>query len=477
MKKTLSKLLLIAIMANLASCGGTATTDTTAADTTVPVTEEVHLRDTIPEKDFGGAEFFILAATDHQNKYDSEETGDILDDAVFKLNRDVEERFHVEIKFQFEAGTSKGHPAVTKALNNSVLSGDATYDMTVINTAYVSQWILNGIFTNLADMEHLNFDDPWWYRNVNNKFAVDDTIYAVSGAYALNAVSDGWAMMINRELLDSLKLEDPYSYVFDGTWTFDRWQTMCMAAYSDINGDTKYSNADRFGVVSPGNGMFNALPFGMGRKIMETGSDGYPQFVGAPQHTVDIMEKLAVLDKNRAVYFSCKDVPEMINMFCQGQALSIVYPMHIIEMEEMRAAPDYGILPLPKFDEKQESYQTYCFMDAYQIPRVVKDEEMSQMILNALNCYAYYDVVGMYKEKMLQTKLSRDENSSEVIDLLIDGIVTDFGCLFMGQLDSRLFYCYEIFRSGSYTTWWAKQETALGEKLSKLIADLNELAE
>lgn len=99
--------LLAALTLALSACGGTqgtaaddTTTDkTTSADTddTTPAeTDRSQVKDNLPEKDYGGDKFTILYRNEWAYEFIAdEENGDILNDAVFRRNRAVEDRFKV----------------------------------------------------------------------------------------------------------------------------------------------------------------------------------------------------------------------------------------------------------------------------------------------------------------------------------------------------------------------------------------------
>lgn len=102
-KRAVTTLLLTAMLASLASCGGSASgDDTTAANTptadTTTSAEDARLAldDGLPERDFGGHVFTIWSLSP-TNYYIEAETGDVVDDAKWKRQQLVEERFNVEI--------------------------------------------------------------------------------------------------------------------------------------------------------------------------------------------------------------------------------------------------------------------------------------------------------------------------------------------------------------------------------------------
>ncbi|MCL1792707.1 MAG: hypothetical protein FWG34_02440, partial [Oscillospiraceae bacterium] len=56
------------------------------------------ISDDLPEADLGGGKFSILSRTERNYEFFSEgETGEVINDNVYKRNRKVEERFNMEI--------------------------------------------------------------------------------------------------------------------------------------------------------------------------------------------------------------------------------------------------------------------------------------------------------------------------------------------------------------------------------------------
>jgi hypothetical protein len=61
------------------------------------------------------------------------------------------------------------------------------------------------------------------------------------------------------------------------------------------------------------------------------------------------------------------------------------------------------------------------------VPITVKDVENVSIILEALNAETWKQVVPAYYETSLKVKFSRDTESAEMLDLLMDSRVFDFG--------------------------------------------------
>ena len=100
---------------------------------------------------------------------------------------------------------------------------------------------------------------------------------------------------------------------------------------------------------------------------------------------------------------------------------------HLRDMED-----DYGILPMPKYDEKQETY--ISFMNAWTtgfvgIPSTA-DFERSAFMMEAMG-YAGYE---MFREPVyditLKTKGARDNESERIIDIIIETAYIDINSIY-----------------------------------------------
>lgn len=101
------------------------------------------------------------------------------------------------------------------------------------------------------------------------------------------------------------------------------------------------------------------------------------------------------------------------------------------EMED-----DFGILPLPKFDESQERYYNSAAswgLPLYSVPKSsFSAEELARTgyITQALAYESLYTLTPAYYEQTLQNKVSRDVESSRMLDLLFATRCYDFGWYF-----------------------------------------------
>lgn len=475
--RTLSTVLLLSLL--LSACASDTpasdtTADTSAADTTAASTD-VNPDDLLPDADFGGATVSILTAAEQwSKKYDSEQTGDQLDDAVYERNRWIEEEYNVTLEFAIFNGYDGGNTAVTSALTSSVMAGDATYDLYMGGTGSkgLGARITAGLFMDLAGHDELQLEKPWYYQHINTNIMVGDRLYLCAGALGLKTLSENGSVLFNKELIEELKLNEPYPLVREGKWTLDKMMEIGRSAIADLNGDTVMDKNDRYGILDANYTALWKLPYAMGRLVTEPDADGIPRIVGTTDRVIAIMDKLAQLKSSTDLFFkTVTDVTvELIPMFCADQGLFVIYPLKLVEYAEMREAPDFGILPYPKLDENQENYLTMCFADIAGVPIVVKDASMSCTILDAMNCYSYYETIPVYYDIVLSRKLTRDEDSVEMLDILMEGAVLDFGAVFYDEIDEELVIVKE--RVGTYASWFASIETSAKSTLERIVDNI-----
>ena len=64
------------------------------------------------------------------------------------------------------------------------------------------------------------------------------------------------------------------------------------------------------------------------------------------------------------------------------------------------------------------------------VPITISNPEYTSIILEALNAETYKQVVPAYYDTSLKVKYSRDDETGEVLDLLMDNRMFDFGYIY-----------------------------------------------
>ncbi len=477
MKRKLSLILAILSAAQLVACGGdSVSTDTTAAETTSESTSapETELSDDLPETDFEGETFTILTyITIGTDLYSESLTGDVINDAVFERNQAVEERFNVEIEV---LGHDKKYEDVSAAISSSVLAGDDDYQLISSHVVAMGGLVVQELFMNWYDIPHVNFEKPWWSKSTREHLTYKgDTCILAIGDLAMSAMSASYCVFFDKPAAADYKLENLYTVVNEGRWTLDYMRETVKDVYKDLNGDGERDLEDFYGLVQATSSPVNAYLWAFGGKIFEQNKDGVPEYVFSGEQTVDIYSKLWQLCKETEGVYDINDwQAKNYNFnFIDGNCIFLPAPLSHSISEFREKKNEYGIIPYPKFDEKQEDYMTMA--DGYHavlaVPKTVQNTEMVGIITEALNAETHKSVYPKYYEIALKTKYTSDSESGQMIDIIVENRVFDFGYVYDNWKGVSFFF-EKMFGSDTeeFASYYAANSSAALAHYDSIIA-------
>ncbi len=484
MKKDHISLLSLSLMLSLliASCGSGGgqpvsddTTDTAEIKSEAETTADP---DALPEKDFGGETIKMLTAAEQWSNYFTvdEMDGNVLNDAVYARDALISEEYNILIEHELVHGMMAGMEEVHKRLYNSVMSGDRVYDLFNASSAYVGPLVLEGMFADQLSLPYLRPYEDWYFSLVNRNLTLEGKLYISAGSYDVHTLSQNWCVLFNKQLVGDFQLESPYDLVNGGKWTFETMQAMGGRVTSDLDGNGTMDGKDRYGMIGTQTEPFYAYTYGMGRNIITDDGSGKLVMTDLNDKDEAIMSLIRGLYESGTYYGTPNYEPHLqaVPMFAGGQGLFFTYQLSILETPDTREAGDFGILPLPKYDESQENYYTSAFADISAVPYVCPDAEKSALILEALNRASYTGVLPTYYDTVIQNKLTRDEESRAMLELFVPGTTMEAALLFYQTLGSDLVMCGPFLKT-SYATWWAENESSLKERFDSIVVSLQQL--
>ena len=493
LRSTAALLALLAASASFASCGDTVDTDSvittdTAAESisqseeTEPLTEmekRALMEDDLPEKDFGGKPFRISTKAGYMYEIDTEEeTGDILNDALFARNLRIEERFNTEIV----PVITETHSAHIDNIRNSIMAGDDAFDLTATYVYTTGGLVTEGCFLNWRDMPYNDLSKPWWINGVNEKFEVDGVIYNAVGDMCVSTLKLTYAVFYNRTKGQDYDLNEVvYDAVRDGTWTIDKFSALTREIYTDLNGDSIRNGDDFYGFVAEANTNVDIYPLAFDIPIIESNENGIPTLQLNTTKAISAVEKLNSLYWDNAGTYIPENSSEPISHFAQGKALFTTTWLGNA-FDNFRTMEDnYSILPYPKWDEEQETYLTGA-MDNYSvlgIPMTAQDTEMISILTEALNIESYKTLYLTYYEQALQDKYARDAESIEMIDMIMQGRSFGFVELFISSIPKvpKMFRELVAKKSTDFVSAYTKAEKGAQKALDKILAAYEENAD
>ena len=125
---------------------------------------------------------------------------------------------------------------------------------------------------------------------------------------------------------------------------------------------------------------------------------------------------------------------------------------------------DFGIVPMPKYDEKQEDYYSIAntwFSDHIIVPATSSDLELVGHLLDAMGYYGQQYITTAFIDESIISKGIRDEDSLNMINLIHSNQIFDVGLLFnWGGMTGML---QGMSRSGTanFASSWASIEESV----------------
>jgi len=512
MKKRILSLCLAALMLAtsvlFAACssegGKTPTTTPAVTDGNTPGSDAVTTEPPVTEapcpiedEDMDNYEFMIyecwLDKISEQGEFlYSEESGTVLDEAKYKRNSIVEEKFNISIVSENVHGTSttgsnEGYGKFLKAKT----AGDPTYDVVSLPAYDQTKLAQNAALYDLNALPHLDTTNVWWDQNVVEELTIKDTLFFLVGDYSIDAFDAAIAVTFNKELAKEKGINDLYTLVNEGKWTFDKFKEYTSLVSEDLNGDDRYTNMDLYGALSWDDAIYGVAHSAGGRcctldddgnLVLELGTEAvynafssYVEFSKEDcflRYQVTFHENGTVSDNSGSTYG--------VEMFTNNQGLFFLGTVGAVSGNFRDMDVDYGILPLFKYNDTVDRY--YSTISPYSArflgcPIILTDEEIVGKVLETLCFYSSQIIVPAYYEKTLNGSVIRDEESSPMLNIIRDTRVYDLGYFYQpGNINKQLIIQFRAANADWMSTY-KRLEKAAGLQLKNINKALTQQAE
>ena len=470
-KRTLSMMLALLTAAGvLSACGDAGTGETkqtNASTTTAAVTDATDVvedngrsgvKDTLPAAlDLGGqtVRFMVRAGDlDTSSEFIAEATnGEIVNDATFARNQAVEERLNVKIEY-LPVNTDR-HSDINGDIRKSVTAGSDDFELCANHAAKNTQIITEGMYLDLKSLDYLDFSQPWWNQTYMEMTDFNGCSYTAFGELSQTMISGTFSMFFNKTMFREFYPDEPslYETVNAGQWTIEKLISYCTPLYRDLNGNGQADEEDRYGHFFTNTKTLGADSFTGGANInlVVRQDDGSYAFGGANERAskfYSLMDMLLFEDNN-----TCRtpdNNEDVFNTMKNGQTMFTTWMLtgvnYLRDMED-----DYGIIPMPKLDEAQESYTAYCHngSSVFGIPTTENEPDKIAAFMEAMAAETYRVVTPAYFETALKGKYSRDSETSQMLDIIVSGVYLDIGYIYGSSLGAPIDKMRQVLSSST----------------------------
>ncbi|MBO7375994.1 MAG: hypothetical protein ILO42_06165 [Clostridia bacterium] len=452
--------------ASCASQGGEGGDDTTLPVATVPDTEEatseVITEDPdwsydLPTLNYGGetVRFLVLGQSFAADEFKADDiNGQLVNDAVYERNAKIESELGV--KLAIDVASSTDVYAVGNSVRTSVKTGSYYYDIVSLPSYTHTSYCLEGDFVNLLGVDNLNLDKHYWTQGFNEIMSNGKRQYIASGAFSVSMIRNMYITLYSKSELRSRNLPDLYTLALNKEWTVGRQLEIIKGTYDDTNGDQRRDAGDFYGFVSGTNTSIDPYWVGWNLPILQVDKS-----TGLFDIRVDNDRMVGILGKIRELIINNSDTwnkgsgggdvdgaysTTALTMFAEGHCAMTTAMIYGIEsvLTSSGYQGEYGIVPIPKYDDDQEDYRTHV-QDQMSVLAIVsnspeENRDMLGAVMETIACRSYQSVFPAYYDSALSYRYLQNPESKTMLDMIYDSIKIE-GCFiysasfaFLGQL-------------------------------------------
>ena len=490
-KLTAVILVLVMLILPLASCGestanpssdGSGGSSGTAAqpgaedggeeEDLTPAEQRMRLSDDLPAADFGGRTFTVIGSESSGGEtyiVAEEMNGEGVNDAIYKRNAKVEERFDTKIAY-LEGGA---HRDCATMIANSITSADAAFDLIQFHVVSNSGNAMKGLYMNWYDVPRIDFSKPWWSDSTVKDLTLNGRAFLAIGDFALSSVGATYCMFYDKVEAVNYQIEDPYETVKAGRWTLDPLKALCEQVYTDSNGNNVSDEEDYFGLASDQQSNYNTYLWSCDNPIFTRDSNGEIQYVYYSEHLVDVYNSCYDLLNYRAGVYSKMDHGSGMDLFSKYHTLTCNAVLRGAISYLADFTHDYGIIPYPKYDEAQAAYKSMVdgSHEAMAVGKDAADLEFIGIMTEALCAESYKTVLPAYYDVCLKTRYASSPKDAEMMDVCVDARVFDLGYVY-DNWNGVAFFFQELLRADTFqdiTSYYKKKEKVATKYYDRVI--------
>ena len=341
--------------------------------------------------------------------------------------------------------TKRDSLGILSQLTRTASSQSSDYDLAFMATPDSMTAAMSGRLTNLLSLEPLNLEACYYDQRIRQDFRINDMLFQMTGDFVLYDELVTMGVLYNDTIYKDLGLYEekgtPYEMVRTYTWTYDvMWE---MASRYTVNEDSMFDINDKVGILSEEQGGYYFFMGSGIRPINNKNGEVSIAFLDSTTYdrATSVLEVLMLYFSNKdccipqrdfAADAPVRDYSAHTQMFTGDQALFRTSSLSTTLNRMPDMVSDFGILPIPMYEETQRAY--YCWVNGYaNWPLTVpKFAEKQTELAEITEIFAYYSRFGgdesLYEaffERLSLAKICRKPEDRAMFALIFENTVFD----------------------------------------------------
>lgn len=440
---------------------------------------EGYLKDSLPDDlDYLFEEIKILGWNSEVDEFNVDDSStDEIALEIYERDWEVEERIGVDLVYLTVKGDALNSATYISTVR-AASQGGMPYDLLAGHTSTMGSMVANGLAYNLSDnqsLPYLDYEKPWWNQSLLEKCAVNGNFYLLTGDITPTYCSYAYCVYFNEAMVSNRGLTSPYELVKNNEWTLENMVLMTKNIYQDLDESGTITEKDAIPLMGE-HWDIPALLYGCGVSIVDF--DESNKWVLTQDFTGEKM--LGIMD-NMQIYinllhYKIGGLP-FAKTFMNGNSLFYVIESGTASRLFSEVEFEYGCVPCPKYDPKQEEYVSAARqpITMYAITRNVKSDrlEMISASLEAMASGGYRAVTPVVFDTIMKFRDSQSTEMTEMLEIIRDTIYFDVGRVYSYALDYISDQPGVSLRNNvSWSTYLNQNQTRISNMLNDLFDTL-----
>ena len=375
-------------------------------------------------------------------------TGDGMNDSLYQRQQIIEQLLSVDFIYK-EAEGSGATPAFqiyADEVKNSIKAGVEKYQLVGTHINYsLPDLITTDSLMDFNEFNTIDLSRDYWNKDIMDQVAYKGHYYLGYSDYNLATT---YVVAFNKALYNEFESafdgNTMYDYVNNGQWTLSKMSEVASYVYKDEGDTTKNTYGLTGELWVPFCGFIQSSGEAV---VVKNENSGNYELTWYDNATVtgkinNIISAMNNLKEMKETYFWVIDVFALygkttpIRLNSGNVFMELMNTTDLVSMKETRIT--FGVLPYPMYDEfqyKDVGYRSLNWAGYIAVPSNVSN---TKMVSDVLECLAFYseDVVTYFYEKLLGLKVAEAPEDSQMLDIVWDGLCSDFGLTY-GYFDDN----------------------------------------
>jgi hypothetical protein len=295
-------------------------------------------------------------------------------------------------------------------------------------------------------------------------------------------------LVYNKTIKESYNIEDLYSFVRNGTWTMDKYYSICADVTADLDGNGKFTDSDQYGAVCTSDYYYPSFWYAEGIPLIAKDENDLPYF-NVPGNTAlfdlfDALYNYAQTGVELNLYSDPLDIYSgattskfqlMMRIFADGRSLFASSSTYLVQSLRGMDA-DYGIIPYPTYTEGKPYNARVTGGIPIVVPTTVTDPEMASVVMEALACKYHNNVMPNYYDMVVQEKATRDDESREMLKIIYNNRSIDLGDSIWMSMTRSQYESLFVLKSNTFASKTASAEKQINKTLEDSIEAFRSVA-